>query len=286
MLSVSNVSVRLPGRTLLNKVSFVINPGERVGLIGPNGAGKSTLLAIVAGLIKPDSGSVALQPGARIGYLRQGVADLAGGSLRDLLDGEANGLLAAQSLLDAELACLDISSDSDAIDAYEQAANVFEEKGGYVAVARLEEALHAFSVGAIPFDRPLSGMSGGEKTRAALAALMANDPDLLLLDEPTNHLDRDGIAWLEQFLRTRQGAALMVSHDRALLDSVATGVLAIDEDPATVKPYAGGYTSFADERSAEMQAHEEAFARQQKMIAQVEQDVRDVAGRASKFEGL
>jgi ATPase subunit of ABC transporter with duplicated ATPase domains len=166
MLSVSNVSVRLPGRTLLDKVSFVVNPGERVGLIGPNGAGKSTLLAIVAGLTQPDSGSVALQPGARIGYLRQGVADLAGGSLRDLLDGEANGLLAAQALLDATLAHLAGDSSSEIIDAYEQAANAFEEKGGYVAVARLEEALHAFGVGAIPFDRPLSGMSGGEKTRA------------------------------------------------------------------------------------------------------------------------
>ena len=286
MLSVSNLSLRLPGRTLLDTISFVINAGERVGLIGPNGAGKSTLLTIIAGLRPPDAGSVSLQPGASIGYLRQGVADLAGGALRDLLDSEMGGLLTAHDDLESAVAVLAESSDADVIDRYELASNAFEERGGYVTLAQLEEAMHAFGIGDIAFERPLSSMSGGEKTRAALAALMANDPDLLLLDEPTNHLDREGIAWLEQFLRNRQGAALIVSHDRALLDAVATGVLALDEDTGGIKFYSGGYSAFAGERAAEQEAYEAEYARQQKMIAGVEQDVRDVAGRASRFEGI
>ena len=185
MLSVSNLSVRLPGRTLLDNISFVINAGERIGLIGPNGAGKSTLLTIIAGLRPPDAGSVSLQPGASIGYLRQGVADLAGGALRDLLDSEMGGLLTAHDDLESAVAVLAESSDADVIDRYELASNAFEERGGYVTLAQLEEAMHAFGIGDIAFERPLSSMSGGEKTRAALAALMANDPDLLLLDEPS-----------------------------------------------------------------------------------------------------
>src|SRR6478735_6277110 len=149
MLSVSNLSVRLPGRTLLDNISFVINTGERVGLIGPNGAGKSTLLATIAGLRQPDAGSISLQSGASIGYLRQGVADLAGGALRDLLDSEMGGLLSAEADLDTAIATLAAMSDTTAVDQYESASTAFEERGGYVALAQLEEAMHAFGVGTI-----------------------------------------------------------------------------------------------------------------------------------------
>jgi ATP-binding cassette subfamily F protein 3 len=286
MLSVSNLTLRLPSRILFEHASFIVNARERVGIIGPNGSGKSTMLAVIAGLRPPDGGSASVSAGSRIGYLRQGIADRAGGTLNDLLDDGAGGLLAAQGVLDRALAALSESDAPAAIDAYEAAALAFEERGGYVAVARLEEALHAFGVGEIPFDRPLAQMSGGEKTRAALASLIAADPDLLLLDEPTNHLDRDGIAWLEQFLRNFRGAALIVSHDRALLDAVGTAVIAIDDLTHTVKRYAGGYTAFAAAREAEELAHREEYERQQQMIAKVEADIRDVAGRASGFEAL
>ncbi|MGH2550591.1 MAG: ATP-binding cassette domain-containing protein, partial [Thermomicrobiales bacterium] len=138
-----------------------MNARERIGFIGPNGSGKSTLLSAIAGITEPDRGAISVPPGVRIGYLRQGIADRAGGSLYELLDDGAGGLLAAQAELDAALTRLGESSESDAIDAYEAKALAFEELGGYVAVARLEEALHAFGVGTIPFDRLLGEMSGG-----------------------------------------------------------------------------------------------------------------------------
>jgi ATPase subunit of ABC transporter with duplicated ATPase domains len=286
MLTVSDLTVRLPGRVLLDHISFTVNSGECVGLIGPNGAGKSTLLAVIAGLRQPDTGAATVAAGARIGYLRQGVADLAGGALRDLLDESNGGLLAAQAVLDDALARLADDQSEQAVDAYEQAAFRFEELGGYEALGRLEEALHAFGVGTIPFDRPLDGMSGGEKTRAALASLIASDPDLLLLDEPSNHLDRDGIAWLEQFLRGNRGASLVVSHDRALLDAVATSVLALDEDTGKLNEYTGGYSDFAAARAAEERARREAYERQQETIARIQGDIRSTANRASSFESM
>ncbi len=286
MLTVSDLTIRLPGRVLLDHISFTINSGECVGLIGPNGAGKSTLLAVIAGLRPPDGGAAAVVPGARIGYLRQGVADLAGGTLRDLLDDQLGGLLAGQAVLDAAVARLANEQGEQMISGYEQAALQFEVLGGYEALTRLEEAMHAFGVGAMVFDRPLESMSGGEKTRAALASLVASDPDLLLLDEPSNHLDREGIAWLEQFLRSYRGAALVVSHDRALLDAVATTVLALDEETGKLTQYSGGYSDFATARAAEEEAHREAYQRQQVMIARVQGDIRQVANRASSFEAL
>jgi ATP-binding cassette subfamily F protein 3 len=214
------------------------------------------------------------------------VADLAGGQLRELLDDPLGGLLGAQAALADALARLAGDQGDDAVDAYEQSALRFEELGGYEAMARLEGAMHAFGVGAIGFDRPLDSMSGGEKTRAALASLIASDPDLLLLDEPSNHLDRDGIAWLEQFLRGNRGASLVVSHDRALLDAVATSVLALDEDTGKLTEYTGGYSDFATARVAEDAAHREAYERQQEMIARVQGDIRHVSQRASGFEAI
>lgn len=286
MLSVSDLTLRLPSRILFEHASFNVNARERVGFIGPNGSGKSTLLSAIAGLTQPDRGAISVQSGARIGYLRQGIADRAGGSLYQLLDDGADGLLAAQAALETALAQLGESPDSSAIDEYEAKALAFEEIGGYVGVARLEEALHAFGVGDIPFDRRLLDMSGGEKTRAALASLIASDPDLLLLDEPSNHLDRDGIAWLEQFLKNSRGASLIVSHDRALLDAVATSILAIDDQTLTIKRYAGGYSAFAAARSAEEIAHREEWERQQLLISKIESDIRDVAGKASGYEAM
>lgn len=286
MFKVSDLSVRLPGRILLDSVSFVINSGECVGVIGPNGAGKSTLLAVMAGVRRPDAGSVSMPPGASIGVLRQGFADRPDGRLGDLLDDHLDGLIAAAANLDAATARLaDVPGDA-AIDAYEIASDRFETLGGYERLAALEEAMHGFGVGRFAFDRPLGSLSGGEKTRASLAALIATNPDLLLLDEPSNHLDRSGIAWLESFLRNRRGATVVVSHDRALLDAVADRLLVIDGETGRVREYAGGYTEFAEARRHEAEELQSAYARQQEQIARIEGDVRRVAGKASSYEAM
>src|SRR6476619_2410315 len=139
MLSVSNLSRSFGGRTILESISFVINPGDRIGLIGPNGAGKSTLLRMVGGVDRPDRGSVSVSPGERIGMLRQGFADLADGTLADLLDGPTNGLAAASRELERTLACSD-GSDEWLI-RYAAAQSHFDALGGYANVAEMETLL-------------------------------------------------------------------------------------------------------------------------------------------------
>ncbi|MEZ4497504.1 MAG: ATP-binding cassette domain-containing protein [Thermomicrobiales bacterium] len=139
---------------------------------------------------------------------------------------------------------MSVDSGDAPLEAWEIASEHFEALGGPAYRRPRGIAPCEFGAGSFAFDRPLTSLSGGEKTRASLAALVATDPDLLLLDEPSNHLDRDGIAWLESFLRRRAGATLIVSHDRALLDAVADKLLAIDEDNGTLREFKSGYSEF------------------------------------------
>ena len=203
MLSVSNLSRSFGGRTILDSISFVINPGDRIGLIGPNGAGKSTLLRMIGGVDRPDHGSVSVSPGERIGMLRQGFADLADGTLADLLDGPTNGLASASHGLEQTLARSD-GSDEWLVE-YDAAQSHFDALGGYAAVAEMETLLGAFGLEDRPWVTPLIELSGGEKTRAGLAALIVSRPDYLLLDEPTNHLDAEGQRFLAQLLNEFAG---------------------------------------------------------------------------------
>ena len=208
MLSVSNLSRSYGGRTILNAISFVIAPGDRIGLIGPNGAGKSTLLRILAGVDRPDAGSVSFSPGERVGMLRQGFADLADGTLADLLDVPTNGLATASRELESTLQQSDGSDDW--LIAYDAAQSGFDRLGGYAAVAELEALLAAFGLEGRGWDSSLRDLSGGEKTRAGLAALIVSRPDYLLLDEPTNHLDAEGQRFLAGLLKQFPGGVVVV----------------------------------------------------------------------------
>jgi ATP-binding cassette subfamily F protein 3 len=285
MLAVSGLSKRFGDRLILNKISFVVNAGERVGLVGPNGAGKSTLLAIIAGLMSPDQGSVQTGPGDRIGFLRQGFAELPDGKLDDLLDGQLDGLLSAHEALDQATARLgEINAESNLLAEYDQALARFESLGGYAALDELEVVLARLGVGGIDFSTPLRRVSGGQKTRAGLAALLASKPSILLLDEPTNHLDIEALDWLESLIDSYRGAVLIVSHDRAFLDQTATSILELDLDTHQISAYVGNYSAFLKARAAEEQALEQAYERQQRDIARIEQDVRAVAGHAMKTE--
>jgi ATP-binding cassette subfamily F protein 3 len=282
MLAVSGLTKRFGDRLILNNISFVVNHGQRVGLVGPNGAGKSTLLSIIAGLTAPDQGSIQTSPGDRIGFLRQGFAEFPEGTLANLLDGQLDGLLHAQEAL--EDATERLGSDSDSLDAYDSALAVFEALGGYEAVDELEVVLGKLGVGGIDFSTPLRSLSGGQKTRAGLAALLASQPSILLLDEPTNHLDIDALGWLESLIASYRGAVLIVSHDRAFLDQTATQILAIDEESHQITAYPGNYSAYLAAKQAEELALAQAYERQQREIARIEQDIRAVAGHAMKTE--
>lgn len=283
MLSVSNVSRRIGDLLLFENVNFTINNHDRSAIVGPNGAGKSTLLRILAGEIAPDTGDTQLQPGATVGYLRQGFADSPDGTLADVLDIPTRGLYRAARALDTATESLsdpDIDVDAAAA-AFESATDDFEALGGYQLAAEIESLLDQFGLGDIPLDRPVTELSGGQKTRAGLAALLATKPDLLILDEPTNHLDVSALDWLQEFLRTYRGAVVIVSHDRSFLDETVNNIIAIDPRTKSVREYSGNYSDFVESRTHEAEEAEAAWHRQQVKVAKMQRDI-DAAEQKSR----
>ena len=284
MLTASHLSRRFGGDTILDDISFTINPHDRIGLVGPNGAGKSTLVRLLTGDDRPDAGSIVLAPGTSIGFLKQGFADLPDGTLADLLDAPTQGLAAAYRALEAATARLSDPADADAVDDYERALAAFEALGGYEALGALEVHLDRFGLADVAFDRPLDTLSGGQKTRAGLAGLLASSPDLLILDEPTNHLDIDALDWLEHHLRRTESAMLIVSHDRGFLDRVVTRIFELDGETHTLTAYAGGYSDYAAQKAHAEQEQAEAWYRQQKEVRRIKEDIRRMEHHARTIE--
>lgn len=287
MLTVSNLSKRFGDHLVLDRISFSINRGDRIGLVGPNGAGKSTLLAILSKRLSPDIGAVSSAPATSIGFLRQGFADLHGESLGQMLDEQLGGLLSASACLDASTARLsDPTIDqSEALAEFAASIETFERLGGYTTVDELSTLLAKFGLADVPFETDLGRLSGGEKTRAGLAALLASEPDLLLLDEPTNHLDLDALIWLEGFVRGYRGAVVMVSHDRAFIDKTASEIFELSDITHTLTVYPGNYSDYLAAKRREEDSQLEAFERQQREIERIERDIRSVAGHGQKTEG-
>lgn len=284
MLTLSNVSLRLGDLLLFEHVNFTINPGDRVGLIGPNGAGKSTLLRIITGELPPTTGSASMIAGARIGYLRQGFSDAPDGTLADVLDIPTGGIFAAHRELEEitrRYSNPDVDMDEVA-DEFAVVSDSFEAIGGYGLMASIEALLDQFGLGEIPLHRTVDQMSGGQKTRAGLAALLATRPDLLILDEPTNHLDETALTWLQRFLEQYSGAFIIVSHDRAFLDKTVEDILSIENQ--TVRKYAGNYSDFSAERDHELREAEAAWQRQQLEVEKIKRDIRAAESNARSIE--
>ncbi|NEA23040.1 TlrC/CarA/OleB/SrmB family ABC-F type ribosomal protection protein [Actinomadura bangladeshensis] len=268
-LAFTDVTKRYGDRVVLDRVSFTVKPGERVGVIGDNGSGKSTLLKLMAQAERPDNGDLAVAAPGGVGHLPQAlalpphatVADAVDLALADLRELETRIRAAERSLGDTR---------AD-LDAYAALLAEFEARGGYEADARVDIALHGLGLPGLDRHRPLGTLSGGERSRLALAATLASAPELLLLDEPTNDLDDAAVAWLEQRLRTHQGTVVAITHDRTFLERVTTAVLEVGD--GQVRRYGDGYGGYlaakAAERAAQARAHEEWKAEQNRHAALV-----------------
>ena len=251
MLQVNNVSLSYGPRLVLDDVSFTVAPGEKAGLIGVNGAGKSSLLKIVARVQEADSGTVML-PRSQ-GYLSQDVAhdyETAAGqgtSVRNFIF-SSTGLNTAIDTYETLTHKIAEAANDAALPIllkhFEQAQDTLDRLGYYDADARAEQLLAGLNLGGVTLDRQVSTLSGGQKTKLALARLLFQAPDLLLLDEPTNFLDVEATAWLMDFLESYQGALLIISHDLDLLDRSISKILRLNEFTHKLEEYKGNYSSY------------------------------------------
>ncbi|HVK04481.1 MAG TPA: ABC-F family ATP-binding cassette domain-containing protein [Armatimonadaceae bacterium] len=288
LLTASNLGKNYGAETVLVGVNARVARGEKIGIVGKNGGGKTTLLKILIGIEEPDTGSVSVARGVRIGYLSQ-IAQL--DESRNVRQ-EAETALAALSdaeteLREAEQAIAERPDDADALEAYGAARDRFDFMGGDAGRDHLFGALSAMGFSEADLEKPVGVLSGGEKTRLSMAKLLASSPDVLALDEPTNHLDIRAVEWLEGFLQRYPGAVLVVSHDRRLLASVTRTVWEVEEQRAgvgaTLTAYTGGFEAYREQRAAARARQAEEYARQQAEIAKTEEFIRrNKAGQNSR----
>ncbi|MEU7258508.1 ribosomal protection-like ABC-F family protein [Streptomyces rimosus] len=244
-----DVSVAFGDRTVLERVSLTVRPGDKAGVIGDNGSGKSTLLRLLAGDVEPDAGEITVSFPGGVGHLGR-TADLdPRGTVQDAVDtalAELRGLEARIRAAEAALA----TATPDELDAYGELLTAYEERGGYRADARVDAALHGLGLAHLTRDRLLGSLSGGERSRLSLACVLAAAPELLLLDEPTNHLDQRATAWLEAHLEAHRGTVVLVTHDRELLEAVTSDILEVDRDLRTVTRYGDGWQGYRTAKAA------------------------------------
>ena len=271
---------------VISDVSFILNDHQHVGLIGPNGVGKSTLLRCLIGAERLDAGTIVKSPpDLSIGYLTQSFGDLGERSLGEVVAAARADVLQAERDLQAAAEALATASDVDAaLVRYDAVLARFEALGGYEHERRAAAVLQGLGLGGVDPATPVAVLSGGQKTRLGLAALLISEPDLLLLDEPTNHLDVEALAWLEDFVQGYPHAVLIVSHDREFLDRTVTRILYVDPDTRTVQSYPGNYSDFATARAHKRELQAAAWHEQQTYIQQVESDIRRVQGQAQSIQ--
>jgi len=282
ILTAHQLSQRFDNYTIFRNLSAKIEHGSKIGLVGPNGVGKSSLLRILAGLDQPTEGSAYRASRIRLGYLHQEAVDTFASrdntvytemltvfaSLRALED--------AMATIEAHMAAGDLTDELFAN--YSDLQVTYERQGGYTYETRIERVLQGLDFGAEEWQLPLQHLSGGKKTRALLARLLLEEPDLLMLDEPTNHLDVQAIEWLEKTLQQWSGALLVVSHDRYFLDSV---VNTIWEMSATeIESYRGNYSAYALQRAERWERRQKEFdATQERLGKEMNFIYKHIAGR-------
>jgi len=271
---------------LLNSISTLINPGERVGLVGPNGAGKSTLLKIIAGDILPDSGNIHTSKAATVGYLPQdGVDPDPGCTVYEEMENTFEGVIKLEKRLHQaqhELAELEEGSSEyqETMERVGILQSKVERSGAYTLQSDIEKILMGLGFSEEDFNRSTTEFSGGWLMRIALGKLLLRKPMYLLLDEPTNHLDIESLRWLEQFLINYEGAVIIVSHDKAFLNKITNRTLALES--GNLLDYAGNYSYYEEKHAEYLEHRRKAYENQQKQIKEIEEFIDKFRYNASK----
>lgn len=287
ILRLENIQKYYGAKLILDDINLSLNRLERAVLVGENGAGKSTLARIILGQESYDMGTIKFAPKTQIGYLPQEVDVKAGVTVRAYIEetiGDLNIIRARLRELEAQM------SDTDDLDSvlaeYGQLQETFEERGGYTLDSRLEQIFDGLDLTHIDQEREMISLSGGEKTRVGLAALLLQAPDLLILDEPTNHLDFVGLTWLEDYLLTYPNALLMITHDRRFINKVATQIIDLSVVTHSLTVYYGNYDEYVDQRERQYQQEVDAYHGQVNQMKLLQQQMKKEAHGHRKAKKL
>lgn len=288
ILTATNLGVSFGDYDVFVGISATIAKDAKIGLVGPNGIGKTTLLRVLAGLLQPTTGTVTLAQGTRIGYLRQEAIEAFAGRHNTLYD-EMLAVFAGLRRQEAELRRLEqrmAKEHSEALLAeYSAAQEQFERAGGYEYETRIGQVLYGLGFTRNEWNLQISMLSGGQKTRALLARLLLEKPDLLILDEPTNHLDVEAIEWLEGTLRTWEGALLIVSHDRYFLDNVVNRIWELSQSGFEI--YNGNYSHYVQQRQERWERRETEFkAIKERFLSELDYIKRNIARDATRGQAV
>ncbi|KRM29576.1 ABC-F family ATP-binding cassette domain-containing protein [Limosilactobacillus panis] len=284
LLQANDVMRRFGADVLFHNINLQVQDHGRTALVGRNGAGKTTLLKMIAGITTPDEGTISKVKNLSIGYLAQDQGLDSQNSIWAELDTVFAPLHEQEKeirQLEEQLASLDTTSSQyqQVMTTYDRLQTNYKKEGGFEYESRMRGILTGFGFGEQYYNTPVNALSGGQKTKLALAKILLQAPDLLILDEPTNHLDMNVLAWLEDYLKSYQGALLVVSHDRYFLDHVVKDVY--DLDNRTLVHYTGNYTQFTHHKQERLKAEWKHYDQQQKKIAKLEDFVNRNIVRAS-----
>ena len=275
ILACQNINKAFGTDSILRDASFHIEDREKAAVVGINGAGKSTLLKIIIGEMEPDSGEVVLAKGKSIGYLAQHQDLNSDHSIyRELLTVKQDVIDLEARIRETESRMKELTGEelNTALEQYSRMNHEFELKNGYAYKSEVVGVLKGLGFAEEDFDKPVSTLSGGQKTRVSLGKLLLSHPDLIMLDEPTNHLDMQSIAWLETFLLNYDGAVLVVAHDRYFLNRIATKIIEIDAGNITT--FQGNYSDYAAKKAQLREASMHAWLNQQREIKHQEEVIR------------
>ena len=286
LLQVQQVARYFGADTLFENVSLDVSDNSRIALVGRNGVGKSTLLKMIIGNESPDAGQITKKKGLTIGYLAQNTGLESDKTIyAEMLSVFERLQIMEKNLHEMEAKIADPGADhssseySQLLNQYDQLLHDFKEQNGYGYEAEVRSVLHGFHFEQEDYDRKISSLSGGQKTRLALAKLLLEQRDLLILDEPTNHLDIDTLTWLEGYVQNYKGALLIVSHDRYFLDRIVNEVYEISHHHSSY--YKGNYSAYIDQKAERLRQDWKNYEKQQAEISKLEDFVNKNLVRAS-----
>ena len=287
LVSLNNISKSFLDKSILKNITLSVNDKDRIGLLGINGVGKSTLLNIISGTLDYDEGTLSLKNDLRIGYLKQNEALNTSNTLKEEIEDSLKLVFDTRKKIEeisSKMATVSGIEYENLSAEYEKYTNIYNAADGHNAEVRINTVLNGMGFGNFDMSTSVSVLSGGEKTRFALAKILVENLNLLILDEPTNHLDFSMLNWLEEYLKSYKGAVIIVSHDRYFLNAVASDICEIEN--GELVRYKGGYSSFLTQKEERIKTLTKEYEKQQREIEDLRDYVRRNLAKSSSINSV